>query len=302
MNINVEDLTNINHVIQVNTANITIPNQYYLNGRLNIFTNNHRVPDIQRYIVDINNIISVTPLLNKNINPSNFNDVLAGNIADNNSILLVLESPHKDEYIHNKINHTLTKIAPAQGKNKGETGYNIDCFLKDVLNEIHLLYGLSNGKYNFIICNPIPYMCSLGVFTPKLYEGVRNNVWNEIWNVNNNGNFIFRNEFINRCKLYKPKYIINGCTKYKNVNQTVLQRYVTEELIKNFPNSELYETPHPCSHWWSKKKIIKIIEINKKIVYIKKTGKGWVGSIKTTYFPKGGIQNTYANLINYLSK
>jgi arginyl-tRNA--protein-N-Asp/Glu arginylyltransferase len=85
-------------------------------------------------------------------------------------------------------------------------------------------------------------MCSLGIFTDSLNNTIRDNVWKEIWNIQNNNNeFVIQKEFITRFNNYNPKYVINCCTEE-------LTCFVTALLIKNGV-SIIYKTYHPSIQW-----------------------------------------------------
>ncbi|MFZ2452242.1 MAG: hypothetical protein WAW36_17170 [Methylovulum miyakonense] len=234
---------------------------------LNIFQEKHRVPDVLRYFIKVfNNKVNVLKFVEQRLESSSYNDYLAEEGCKENpqhSILLVLESPHKDEYYYDEQNYLLIPKSPAQGA----TGRNIENCLRHVLEEIANSYGLDDGCYHLIIVEPIPYMCSLGVFNPekKLNEDIRNRVWKAIWSVSE-----IKNDFVNRCRKYNPKYIINACTDYNDDGGT-LAEIIREVLVNNFSDKELYESPHPSSRWWCKKKIWKIQKIEGHTIYIKKT-------------------------------
>ena len=220
---------------------------YCTDGYLDIFQNKHRVPDVWRYIVKVGNagieIISV----DKTIQISEFNDRPATD-AEENNILLILESPHKSEYKQDKKKFTLKPKAPAQGY----TGRNIESYIGDILNKIA---DIPNGSYHLIISNPIPYLCSLGIFTDKLNTKVRDNVWNALWNIaNDKGEYVIREEFISQCKNYRPKYIINCCTAN-------LKNNVTDCLIVNGFNQNLYTAHHPSAWKYQAREELTILKV-----------------------------------------
>lgn len=213
---------------------------------LDIFQNKHRVPDVWRYIVEVSNI-NIIPA-DKTIPLSDFNDRPAADAKSTKNILLILESPHKSEYKHDKKNFTLTPKAPAQGY----TGRNIESFIGDILKKIS---DLQNGSYNLIISNPIPYLCSLGIFTDKLNTKVRDNVWNAIWNITNEQDeYVIREEFITRCKHYQPEYIINCCTANLKMN-------VTDCLLTHGFSNNLYTAHHPSAWKYQTREQLNILKV-----------------------------------------
>ena len=153
--------------------------------------------------------------------------------------MLILESPHKHEYCYKNGNRLLPKT-PAQGN----TGRHIGQYLDDVISKISP--PPPNGRYQLIISNPIPYMCSLGVFNSALNSTTRNAVWLAIWNYRVGGSLIFQDEFIARCQRYKPRYIINCCTRNLKKNVRIL---LCNNLSTINPTLNLYEANHPSVQW-----------------------------------------------------
>jgi hypothetical protein len=222
-------------------------NHYCKDGYLDIFQNKHRVPDVWRYIVEVDNTdIEIMPV-DKTIQISEFNDRPAAD-AKGGNILLILESPHKSEYQHNKQIFTLKPKAPAQGY----TGRNIQIYIGDILKKIS---GLVGDRYNLVIANPIPYLCSLGIFTDKLNTKIRDNMWNAIWNIANEvGEYVLRQEFIDRCRKYSPEYIINCCTANLKSN-------VTDCLLLNGFSDNLYTAHHPSAWKYQSREKLSILKV-----------------------------------------
>ncbi|NOT15538.1 MAG: type II toxin-antitoxin system HicA family toxin [Methylotenera sp.] len=214
---------------------------------LNIFQDQHVVPDVWRYNIKVykGKVTQLLPasLISYKLNgiDSNFRDRSASDVSiESKVILLVLESPHKSEYVHDEVAMTLKPKAPAQGKSPSDAGGGIKTHLHNVLKGINL----TDGCYSLIICNPIPYMCSLGFLTgKKLNKNIRNNVWEAIWYLQdkNSHQFVIREDFVRRCKSYSPEYILNCCT-------TELSCFVNSILIRNSFNN-LYQGYHPASNW-----------------------------------------------------
>jgi hypothetical protein len=223
-------------------------NNYCTDEYLDIFQNKHRVPDVWRYIVDVSHAdIEVIPV-DKTIQLSDFNDRPAADAKGTRVILLILESPHKSEYKHDKKLFMLKPKAPAQGY----TGRNIESYMSDILKKIS---GLTEGSYNLIISNPIPYLCSLGIFTDKLNTKVRDNVWRAVWNITDKkGEYVVRKDFISRCKIYQPEYIINCCT-------AELKKNVTECLLANRFTNNLYVAHHPSAWKYQTREELSILKV-----------------------------------------
>jgi hypothetical protein len=223
-------------------------NHYCTDEYLDIFQNKHRVPDVWRYIVDVSHADIEVISVDKTVPLSDFNDRPAADATGTKIILLILESPHKSEYKHDKKSFTLKPKAPAQGY----TGRNIESYMSSILKKIS---ALTEGSYNLIISNPIPYMCSLGIFTDKLNTKVRDNVWNAVWNiVDKKGEYVIRKDFINRCKLYQPEYIINCCT-------AKLKQNVTDCLLTNKFGNNLYIAHHPSAWKYQTKEKLNILKV-----------------------------------------
>lgn len=110
---------------------------------------------------------------------------------DGKIIVIVLESPHKDEY-----NIKLSSNDPAPAL--GITGKKLKkSFLKLFKDEI------KSSKYHVILMNSIQYQCSFGEKPDKF----RDRVWLKLWLCEN-----FDGNFIARLEKYKPDIVINLCT------------------------------------------------------------------------------------------
>jgi hypothetical protein len=256
MKINIDDANGINYPIEIDIKDIKIPDDYFLNKKheegLNIFKVKHRVPDVWRYTFKVYDRKVEKLTIVKKIKESKFNDCPSFDAIGTKVILLLLESPHKDEYSrkHTKPDD-LNPIAPAQNI----TGDNIKNNIHKLLEKI----ALPDSFYSLIVANPIAYVCSLGVFqqdNEELNETVRDNIWKAIWKIKDNDSYVFQEEFINRCSNYQPEYIINCCTDG-------LQKNVTEVLFNNGFSHNLYTAYHPsCSGWntdkFNLKKIISL--------------------------------------------
>lgn len=138
------------------------------------------------------------------------------------SIVLVIESPHKDEF------RDPAFIAPALGK----TGEYLERFLPQVLEQLQRA-AFVEGKYTLILANTIQYQCSLGEL-PKVY---RDRVWGALWEGE-------KAAFLERIAAYQPHFILEMCTSSDGRKVKVQQA-----LKERFHSVPLFETPHPSS-WW----------------------------------------------------
>lgn len=116
---------------------------------------------------------------------------------DEKIIVIVLESPHIDEFNKNKFS-----VAPAPAL--GSTGCKLDKYFYEIINECFKKYSIEKGKYHVILSNAIQYQCSLLTDT----DIFRDRVWLKLWLSRN-----FKSEFINRLQIYEPDIIINLCTE-----------------------------------------------------------------------------------------
>lgn len=130
-------------------------------------------------------------LPDKRIN--NFSDVDVG-VKKNKRIVIILESPHKDEY-----SKTIPAPAPAMGK----TGRNIKEYLLEILDKKIGNPKDNEKKYDVILMNAIQYQTSLGIDT----EYFRDRVWLTLWNKED-----LRKEFIKRLEGYNADIVFNFCT------------------------------------------------------------------------------------------
>jgi len=141
-------------------------------------------------------------------------DRQASSECERSTLVIVLESPHRDEY-GESVN---TPIAPA----RGTTGARIHKHLCRMLNSCQQMTCLLSPivPARVIISNPIPFQTSAyaihGGRTKKEDSGkLRNFIWSALWDLkdcNSEDNFVFRQEFHSRLNCYCPKAVINACT------------------------------------------------------------------------------------------
>lgn len=158
------------------------------------------------------------------------------------AIVLILESPHREEF---KYNHIAI----------GHTGSNIsDYFLSNLANILtystnkeSIYYRnkclIDNNTYRLIIANPIQYQCSLGIEKSPY----KKEIFEKCWNCDE-----FRDDFISRIKSYKPSLIINCCTGQVNHELSGLQGLVQKEINKHFYAIPKMYGYHPSSDHFTK--------------------------------------------------
>ena len=189
---------------------------------------NNRVHDVSRYRIDCNR----QPVRHFDVPESRLQTQLP-------SIVLLVESPHIDEYQFGNINFP---IAPANGA----TGKNIDRCLRRVLSCIENQQLIAPGCH-VIISNPIQFQTSLKSIHSNGLDGewkeLKDNVWKALWNDGEGGEGVpgyIKLCFRTRLNTYRPSLIINGCTD-------LLTEHVSNFVIEELHNVHLYNVGHPSS-------------------------------------------------------
>ena len=163
------------------------------------------------------------------------------NVTSVGNIVLILESPHIDEYT--------ADFEPLCSAN-GQTGKNINKFLTTILS--------IKPVDHIILCNPIPWQTSLHEIHNQALTGdfkkLRDAIWKHLWNCDNPKNNL-QQSFIERIKSYYPEIIINACTKQLREN---VQSTINQEFMK----IDRFQTNHPCSWWASKNRTIECRRIS----------------------------------------
>lgn len=139
-------------------------------------------------------------------------------------LVLLLESPHKDEYHNNQ------PIRPANGA----TGAKIKAFISNRANN----WPLSTlNDYEVLLVNAIQYQTSCYKLLGKKWDRTnRNHVFKLLFY-----NFNLKNDLKNRLNTYKADYIINCVTK-------TLKNDVQEFLENSFKNyCKLCKDEHPSA-------------------------------------------------------
>lgn len=197
------------------------------------FEESTKVPDVFRYILKYvkDNTWRFFDPKNEEVGEFSIDkDEKVISSKDSNSIILVLESPHKDEYeiCENK----LIPRSPASGAS-GMAIYKL--FTSHVL-PILINLGLElneENEYRFCIVNPVPYQTSLVKIHQKgLISSLRNKVWKVMYPK-------LKDDFKERLKKYQPCVLLNGCTSdLKGVLKTE---------INQITNCQVFNVNHPAS-------------------------------------------------------
>ncbi|WP_179234273.1 hypothetical protein [Heyndrickxia coagulans] len=230
-------------ILEIDSSSPKITNKNFIKSNQlahHFFDESNRVPDVYRFDYS-KKIIKVR-------------DSIPDITNHNKRIVIILESPHKDEYKYfdecgNKI------ILPKRGNCSdiiqgamkmepvfpamGTTGANLEKYLKEVI--IPIID--EDKKYEVIICNPVPYQTSLFVLHGQSLTNskkLKRNVWNALWSEEK-----IKCDFANRIVSYNPSIIVNCCTY-------LFKRKISKFLISLKLDTKLYESTHPSS--WNNKK------------------------------------------------
>lgn len=142
------------------------------------------------------------------------------------NIVIVLESPHKNEY-NTDFRH------PAIGP----TGNNLKLYFYSLLGKLNGTIKNST-KCHVYLMNAIQYQCSLGYHTSIF----RTEIFNSMWKHHKKDE-----DFLDRLKDFYPNIIINLCTKTDEL-QDIVQKKI-DEFVNNNNNKtiSLYRGTHPSS-------------------------------------------------------
>jgi hypothetical protein len=166
-------------------------------------------------------------------------------------VVMLLESPHTEEYCLCPCSGKYRPLAPAQGT----TGRNIQRFI-DANADIFEAHPL-------ILCNPIPWQTSLewlhGIpLREKKSDGkqdttgkqIRDAVWKAVWKQHET---VASNLYGKMNDTYKPRAIINACTGGIDSNglRCILQRSLRDNLRSH--ETLVIESSHPSSRTFNAK-------------------------------------------------
>jgi hypothetical protein len=146
--------------------------------------------------------------------------VISDQILPGRRAIIVLESPHIDEFQHAET--SWIPIGPANGN----TGARIRKYIQEILAELGV-----KGITSFVLVNAVQYQCSLAISPIK--RSLTDEIFSACWR--NGGDVDFRNRIRN---YYKPgDFLVNACTGRKN-QKFPLKMLIEEALIDEF-RSEL---------------------------------------------------------------
>lgn len=198
-----------------------------------IFDKKLKVPNVYRYSINEKRELMYFTEKSAEFNKSTFNDYNIEEEPELNSIVILLESPHQQEYDYNNF----AVKGPAQGK----TGELIELEIVEILENIDLP---ENAEIKIILINPIPYQTSLhylhgGSLTKSYFKKLRDDIWLTFWE----NEVIFQKELEETINKIKPLLILNACTKN-------LKQPINDFFIEKGWQDKIYLTNHP-SGWWN---------------------------------------------------
>ena len=184
-----------------------------------------------------------------------------------NNILIILESPHDDEYHYpDAKNPYFMPLQPANGatginfsnyftKYKNGRDTNISkCILTHTVKKMadSLESKLTQGQiYHICIINPVPFQASLHFYhrqslkTGEITGDIRDIVWKELFKH-------CENDFIRRIGFYKPFAILNACTGGRDgLKDSDSLKFKVDSAINKVSfvnNIHKFNTAHP-SYW-----------------------------------------------------
>lgn len=173
------------------------------------FSDKHKVPNVYRHTLIIKaNEITLKENQCTDLANSNYKDLFINSVEKNSSILVILESPHENEY-DNKFN--------VKGPAQGPTGQRLYKYLAQIINKVKNTNSnsleISDGCYKVVLFNPIPFQTSLnylhgqGLGSTDL-KNLRDAVWKTLWYREND----FRCTMESTLKELDPIIILNACT------------------------------------------------------------------------------------------
>ncbi|TSI02523.1 hypothetical protein [Lysinibacillus sp. BW-2-10] len=208
------------------------------------FKKNKQVVNVTRFYAELqdDDVVMHSSLKNDLIENSAFDDEFIQSNYKNKSIVIILESPHNEEYETNT--EKLIPIAPAQG----QTGRKIERHIQHLIQQLKLFHVLEeNGMYRINIINAIPFQTSLHYIHEKplnnYYRELRDKVWLKMWSELPT----IKQDFLKLMEgLKKDSIVINACPKS-------LKPFINQELIPFSQRYSLFESNHPSStEVWTK--------------------------------------------------
>ncbi len=213
------------------------------------FSETNRISDVDRYRIGRSgNRITLIPHDEGSVAcvSNRYNDILPCSNEDcGQTLVIILESPHKEEYCGNCLDQP---IAPAQGN----TGSNLCGWLDRVHHSDPYLRDHVRDQTRIIISNPVQYQASLAaILCLRGKKPITIPVWRKLWECE-----MIKNDFIRRMVNYQPDFIINVCTS--DISENV--KCFLQEKRSCLPDqAKTYKVHHPSV--WHRKERRKLTEI-----------------------------------------
>lgn len=164
-------------------------------------------------------------------------------VSANERIVVLLESPHKTEYLAETKTHIL---GPAMGASGDR--FNSQCIkvFNNNLSTVQTALGICASAnipkiYDVYFVNAIQYQCSLG--ETKIKTELRDFIFESLWNSKGDS---FKKDLIQRLNLLKPRLIINACTS--ELKKTCCNQTTITSGLNGFTYSFLTASSH-ISAW-----------------------------------------------------
>lgn len=168
-----------------------------------------------------------------------------------NILILILESPHKDEFYKEDVKDKTGTVIHHKGAPIGPANGTTGCNIREHIAKIFPNF----SDYHLILMNAIPFQCSLGVAT----EHFRDSVFNAAWNTDATGKDFFEDRLKKLLDQLQEKsknvVIVNACTGAKsNPNEPLCCKVCKSivSVLENYCNEkecpiEFYHIHHPSA-------------------------------------------------------
>ncbi len=223
--------------LKINNSFIEEIGENHLRLKSVFFDKEHQVPNVIRnslYKTESNSYI-IKSDIKKDVFYSNFNDkkinITSFLILDIPIIVIILESPHKDEFDLN-----FSPKGPAQGV----TGVQLCEKLEGVINKHLSILNLTEEEYKIAIINPVPVQTSLyHLIQSPLNKSEINNLRDTIWGILWSDEALkLKLKFINLISDPNVNTIINACTsRYRQQISDEIKLYSDKHFTVNHPSS-----------------------------------------------------------------
>ncbi len=223
--------------LKINNSFIQEIGENHLRLKSVFFDKEHQVPNVIRYSLykTESNSYIIKSDIKKDVFNSNFNDkkinITSFLILNKPIIVIILESPHKDEFDLN-----FSPKGPAQGL----TGVQLCEKLEGVINKHLSILNLTEEEYKIAIINPVPVQTSLYHLIQRPLKNIeinklRDKLWNILWNEET---LKFKAKFVSLISDTNVKIIINACTsKYKKLISDDIKLFSDKHFTVNHPSN-----------------------------------------------------------------